>query len=195
MQAPVLDPHIRAVLVAKLRADDPSAVIFQEQPLSRSERRADVVAVNGSICGYEIKSERDSLARLAGQADHYAGVCEYMTVVLARRHLRRARCTVPAQWGIMVAEPAPEGLTLRSVRRARRNRRLDTEALIRLLWRDECVRVLRNNGVRVKRNALVIDLWASMALLPPRTLLREVRDALKARGGTGSDSTSALGDG
>src|SRR5689334_18909683 len=82
------DKDIRSALVSHLRRTDPEVVIFHELPLSRGERRADVVAINGVLAGYEIKSDGDSLDKLKAQASEYESVFEYVTVVLARRHLR-----------------------------------------------------------------------------------------------------------
>ncbi|HLL88865.1 MAG TPA: sce7726 family protein [Tepidisphaeraceae bacterium] len=185
----MLDPHIRAALMDRLASADPEAVVFHELPLSRGDRRADVVAVNGVIAGFEIKSERDSLARLTGQADRYDDVCEYMTVVVARRHLPHARATVPRRWGIVVAEPDLYGIRLRDVRKPRRNGRLDKRALVRLMWRTECARALRNVGRRLPPRTLALHLWAELDKLPMATVLREVRAALKRRAGESSGRT------
>jgi hypothetical protein len=183
LRAPLRDADIRSALISYIAIHDSSAVVFEELPLSRGERRADVVAVNGSIVGYEIKSDCDSLSRLQGQSDHYGHVCEYMAIVVTARHLRHARKIVPERWGIFIAEWSDGGAKIIRKRKSRRNVCLDAESLIRLLWRNECVRVLRNNGIRSERNALVIDLWTQMASLPSKILVNEVRDALKARGG------------
>jgi len=155
-------------------------------PLSRGEHRADVVCVNGVLAGYEIKSDGDSLVRLPRQAQGYATVFEYMTVVIAPRHLVGVRRVVPKGCGIIVFDTSPTGLVFRQVRQPRRNGRLDRQTLCRLLWKDECIRALRAHGVRVDRNALVVDIWPMLEALPTQVLCAHVRDALKARGVAGS---------
>jgi hypothetical protein len=182
----VRDRHIRPALVAYLQAKDPAAAIFHELPLGRGQRRADVACVNGVLAGYEIKSAGDSLARLDGQAAEYATVFEFMTIVVAPRHLHGAREVVPKTWGILATDASTDGVAFRSVRMPRRNAALDKGALVRLLWKQECVRALRAEGLAADRNAPVVVLWAALERLPRNALCGHVRDALKARRASGS---------
>lgn len=175
------DCDIRAVLLNELRAQDASAAIFEELPLLRGRGRADVAFVNGELCGFEIKSARDSLRRLGDQVHQYDAVFEYTTVVVANHHLRGVRKLVPAHWGISLAVVIEDVLTIKQIRKARRNRALDPRALARLLWKRECIRVLAQNGVRVDVSTPVIDLWPAVAGLPFKSLCRNVREALKSR--------------
>lgn len=73
---PIFDKEIRSAMIQHASAADPEAALFHELNLSRCLRRADLIAVNGVISGYEIKSERDRLSRLEGQPQAYAGICE-----------------------------------------------------------------------------------------------------------------------
>jgi hypothetical protein len=184
--APVRDPQIRRALIAYLKEKEPDAVIFEELPLLRGAGRADVVSVNGSLDGFEIKSERDSLARLVTQTRNYGSAFEYTTVVVAPKHLKSVRAKIPRGWGIMTAESNAGRVSIVPKRPAWRNHDIDRQALIRLMWRRECVWALRNHGVKAGRNALVIDLWAKLMKLPTKTICREVRNALKARRGSES---------
>ena len=74
------DEDIRAELRIMLRQQDGTAVIIDELPLLRGRGRADLAFVNGSLSGYEIKSDRDSLRRLGDQVRHYDTVFEYASV-------------------------------------------------------------------------------------------------------------------
>jgi hypothetical protein len=192
---PIRDRHIRAALVEHLRQKDPTAAILHELPLSRGERRADVAYVNGVLAGYEIKSDGDSLARLGGQAQEYATVFEYMTMVVARRHLHAVRQMVPRAWGILLAEPTAEGVVFRHVRQPRKNTGQRRDVLVRLMWKEECVRALRAQGIKVSRQASVIDLWPMLEALPMASLCGYVRDALKGRDGSGSAASRTPGGG
>jgi hypothetical protein len=191
----LLDPHIRAAIIYLLHRDDPSAVVFEELPLARGDRRADIVSVNGVISGYEIKSQRDSLLRLIGQAECYAQVCEYMNLIVASRHFKRARRILPKSWGLSIIEEHPKGVCVRGVRKAHRNSQLNKESLIRILWRNECARALRNNGILVSKDTLVADIWEKLSLFPLPTVLNEVRTALKSRCGSEFDSKQIQDDG
>jgi hypothetical protein len=175
------DRVIRAALVAKLNADDPGAALFHELPLSRGKRRADLAHVNGMLTGFEIKSSRDSLARMSGQAEVYAEVFERMTAVIAPCHLGSIRNHIPNNWGILVAERESRRLIFREVRKSRRSACQKSQSLVRLLWKSECARILRVAGIRIEQNTLVADMWALLESKSTRFLRQQVKIALKAR--------------
>ncbi len=67
---PLADSDIRPLLREWLRArheGDPETVILDELGICRGRVRIDLTVVNGLLHGYEIKSDRDTLARLATQ--------------------------------------------------------------------------------------------------------------------------------
>ena len=97
------DIDIRMAIVNQIRAADPTTAIFEELPLARGEGCADIAAVNGALWGYELKSSRDSTARLRGQVRNYDRIFDYCLVVTACNHLRNVRKIVPPYWGILVA--------------------------------------------------------------------------------------------
>ncbi len=102
--------------------------------------RVDVAVVNGSLHGYELKSDSDSLGRLARQAHVYSSVLDRVTLVAGRRHLEEAMGLVPYWWGVQVAEMKPRGSVLfSSVRRARKNPSQDPVSVAKLLWREEAL--------------------------------------------------------
>jgi len=179
------DKAIRSALIARVVATDHDTVVFEELPLCRGIGRADVAAVNGALWGYEIKGKGDSVRRLSKQVGDYQHIFDYCVVAVAPNHLAAARDIVPAHWGIIVACDTGGGIVLRQVRKARRNRAVDTEALIRLMWRQEAFKVLLAHGIRLGRNTLVSTIWDVMIKqLPPRVIADEVRAALKARAGS-----------
>lgn len=167
----ILDPKIRAALVAHLRATDPSAAVLHEVPIryasgSYDAGRADVLAVSDVVSGYEIKSDADSRARLARQVIAYGALCDFCTAVVGPRHLSHVRAELPATWGILVAEPAPGGVFLRRDRDAVRRIAVEPAAIARQLWREEGVALLKEHGVKVERRALVHHIWPLIEALP-----------------------------
>src|ERR1700674_1251921 len=72
--APLRDSEIRAALRAKLHSihsQDPETVVIDELSLCQGDARVDMAVVNGSLSGYEIKSDRDTLTRLPRQLAVY----------------------------------------------------------------------------------------------------------------------------
>ena len=63
--------------------------------------KADLVILNGTATVYEIKSERDSLARLANQVENYKRVFSKVNVIASERHVEGVLATVPDDVGLM----------------------------------------------------------------------------------------------
>ena len=79
----VFDRDIRKALLESLRsehAEDPSTLILQELAVCDGSARVDVAVLNGSLAGFEIKSERDSLNRLESQIENYARCFDSLTI-------------------------------------------------------------------------------------------------------------------
>lgn len=81
--------YIREKLIKALAKQHPSNTEFlAELPIANFSRRIDLVMANGSLSGFEIKSEQDSLKRLGGQLETYMQYFENVTVVCATKHLQ-----------------------------------------------------------------------------------------------------------
>lgn len=65
------------------------------------ECKADLVILNGTATVYEIKSERDSLARLFNQVENYKRVFATVNVIVSEKHIAGVREVVPPDVGIM----------------------------------------------------------------------------------------------
>ncbi|WP_024934033.1 sce7726 family protein [Actinomadura welshii] len=167
--------------------DDPDTLIRHEMGLCAGARRVDLAVINGELAGFEIKSDQDTLERLAGQAADYGRVLDRVTLVTTDRYLVRAAALVPDWWGLVRAAPADGDETgvveLGEVRAARVNSVQDPFAVAQLLWRDEALAILRargqHKGVQRERRWLV---WERLAtVLPLPELRRLVCVQLKAR--------------
>jgi len=141
------DSDIRPALRDWLRArheSDPDTVILDELGICRGRVRIDLTVVNGLLHGYEIKSERDTLARLETQADLYGRVLDRATLVVGEAHFQAALRAVPRWWGVLLVESS--GNTPRFIvrRRGSRNPRLDAKAVVEFLWREDSLALLEN---------------------------------------------------
>jgi len=179
--------EIRKALHDRLRArnPDPRTLIVDELAVCMGVARVDVAVVNGSLQGYEIKSEQDTLDRLPGQATAYSRVFETVTLVSTERHLDRIRGLVPAWWGLWEPRNYGTRIGFRCVRRASHNPEVEPGAMVQLLWRDEVLDELeglgRAAGVRSKPKRA---LWKRLAeSVSPTRLAMIVRHRLKSRRG------------
>ena len=182
------DCDIRRVLLEELglQYNDPEHDLIIEE-FGCNSARADVAVINGSLHAFEIKSDSDSLERLPSQIEAYRGVFEYVTLVCGRRLLDRARCSIPHWWGLQKAAYKDGHVFLRKLRRPKLNPAQDSFALAGMLWKTEAIACLRKHGHRVvtSRNSADDVCHAVANCIPVSTLTDEVRQAIKARGGSG----------
>jgi len=180
------DIDIRKVLLKSFQnqyKNDTDTLIIEELGLCQGDARVDLAIVNGLIHGYEIKSERDTLNRLAGQQDIYNKVLDCVTVVVGACHLSKIKKIVPAWWGISEAKLKNKKLTIVEVRPCKKNATVDPSALVQLLWRDEALSILRqrnlHEGVVSKPRNLI---WGRVVeCLSLEELCCEVRQKIKER--------------
>ena len=161
---------------------DPETLVVEELGLCQGLARVDLAVINGSIHGYEIKSEQDTLNRLPGQTQTYNRVFDYVTVVTSRKHADKIAKMVPNWWGISIAVPAESGVLLIKKRQAKKNRKTDSFALAQLLWRDEAIDALVSVGVTGIKSKPRQLLWRRLSLdIPQEELGRIIRTRLKQR--------------
>ncbi len=182
--SPTNDTIIREVLIAKLRethAHDPKVRIIPELGVRHGAARVDVAVVNGVLHGYEIKSDRDTLTRLPEQVVAYNSVFDEVTLVVGKSHLYEALHMVPDWWGIVIAKVDADGAVIfNTLRGAAKNPLEDRPAIARLLWREEALAILEDEGkaegLRSKPRTVIYEKLSSV--LPPETLGDRVREVL-----------------
>ncbi len=175
------DKDIRHSLLHYLRFTDPSAALFQELPLCRGAGRADCAAINGSMQGYEIKSDADNFSRLEQQVFYYERVFDFCTLVTTHRHLAAAQQAIPVKWGLYLATQIESEITIEQLRAPQRNSAVELESQVRLLWRSELIMALRYFGLTVRSNELIQDLWAKVDTLPTSLMATQICELLKRR--------------
>ena len=144
------DIDIRRILLSSLRnenGDKPGTLIIQELGLCQGDARIDVAVINGSMEGYEIKSERDELKRLPGQIEIYNRILDTITIVASTRHIKKVRKIVPRWWGISEVVTKAEAIHINDIRLPKENPKIDPRAVVQLLWRDEALAALESRGL------------------------------------------------
>lgn len=198
------DAAIRAVLLDRVRgrwAESADTLIVEEFGTHFGAARVDLAVVNGHLWGYEIKSHVDRLDRLAAQVEAYSQVFDYMTLVVADRHLERAAAIIPDWWEVIRASQKPSGAALTRLSRGRRNAGANPHAIARLLWRDELAAVLEEIGADAGYRSATRDRLADRLVesVDVERLGVLVRTKIRARPGwradparTPDDATSQL---
>jgi hypothetical protein len=180
------DRDVRVAVLQRLsaaHADDPNTRIVQEMGVWSGSVRIDVAVINGELCGFELKSDRDTLDRLPTQADIYSRVFDKVELVVGKRHAEKAEAIVPKWWGIMVAREQSGVVTLKPKRMGTTNPTRDPHLIAQLLWKEEAIAVLEACGLAAGwRSKTVKKIHQRLATELPLDDLRDrVRQALKAR--------------
>lgn len=180
------DKDVRCAIRAQLEREhggDVGTRIVEEMGIWSGSVRIDVAVINGELCGYELKSDRDTLDRLPTQAEFYSKVFDRVSLVVGAKHYWKARALVPKWWGIIIANEGDGAVQLSERRAPKQNPSQDALLLARLLWKDEALAVLETRGiVRGFRSKPAHVIHEKLAHdLPLAELSYCVREALKAR--------------
>lgn len=142
--------------------------------------KADLVILNGTATVYEIKSERDSLARLTNQVENYKRVFAKVNVIASEGHVERVLATVPDDVGVMWLSKHYRIKTLREAIDC--PERICPATVFESLRAPEAAGILCAMGVNVpqvpntQRHAAMRDLFAT---LDPASLHVEMVRTLK----------------
>jgi len=163
------DREIRKALhkgkLSELKKKFTETKIIEELGLCQGEVRIDLVAVNGYLHGFEIKSESDDLRRLPTQIEYYNKILDTITIVIGKKHFNKIKEIIPEWWGIIVAEKnlPNKKIILSQERDCKINTKVDAMLLVQLLWKDEVIDILKEknlyNGLSNKPRKL---LWSKL---------------------------------
>ena len=147
---------------------DKSGLLLEEVGLAHGAVKADLVLVRDTLHGFEIKSDGDTLHRLANQMRFYSSVFDRVTLVVGYRHAYESLQMVPEWWGVTVAHLGLRGaIQFSYARSAQSNPSPDVRALAKLLWRDEALALLGeiglSDGMRSKPRAAIHGRVAEVA--------------------------------
>ena len=158
-------------------------MFIDELGLCEGNARIDLAVVNGSLSGYEIKSERDTLQRLPHQVEVYSKALDFVTIVASDSHIDKTVGLIPEWWGVLATHSQDGDIFFRLVRQPQTNPSLDPYSVAQLLWRPEVVSLLSDLGVKkgiTGKSRRV--LWQTLAdTLPIDGLRDRVRHTLKVR--------------
>lgn len=182
------DSLIRTALkryFAKIYKEYTDVKIIEELGIIHGAVRVDMAVVNGTIHGYELKSDLDTLRRLPEQMKIYNAVLDRITLVVGRNHLYEAIKFIPDWWGIMIAKIINTSgtVTLYNIREAEENPQQDCAAVATLLWREEALNILEGmnkaEGVRSKTKKVIYERLAEV--LDVKALRAKVSEILCSR--------------
>lgn len=98
-----LDDRDIRVALRKMVSTYKNAKVFDEYTTYSGKSRADLVAINGHVNAFEIKSDYDSLSRLENQVKEYDLNFERNCIVAGEKYIEKVSKVVPDHWGIILA--------------------------------------------------------------------------------------------
>jgi len=137
------DKEIRERLTKNLESDKNNIKVIQELGLGYYNSRIDIAVINQELCGYEIKSDMDTLKRLGMQTRSYNNIFDRITIVSGRNKVSELEKIIPDFWGLIVAFKRDGKLILKRRREAGLNRNVNLKGLVNLLWRIEIAQILK----------------------------------------------------
>lgn len=164
-------------------------LMIEELGVEHGSARVDVAIASSRLAGYEIKSDFDTLDRLARQMHTYQRVFDALTIVTTAAFVDEVEALLPPSWGVIIARPSSlQQVTLVQRRQATPNKRQDATSVAAMLWRDEAYAFLMEQcGAVVRANATRGEIYEALAMrVPPDAIRDRVLETLKARDNAGS---------
>lgn len=183
--SPITEAAIRSALVERLRAKcAPGHVMIEELGIENGAARVDLAVAGGLLEGFEIKSDLDTLDRLARQMHAYHRVFDTVTLVTTASYIEQAAQLLPRWWGLWEARSKDDGgITIEVRRDSKAHSYQMALSLAALLWRDEAYDFLvEMRGPIVKARAPRHVIYQALAMQLPVDQIRErVIDTLRIR--------------
>jgi hypothetical protein len=171
-------------IILKKYKNDPDTKIVNEFNICHGNARIDIAVINGSIIGYEIKSDSDTLQRLPKQIELYNKVFDKVTIISGEVYIDRIMNLVPEWWGVIEVVGGKKGIKNHIyIRKATNNKSVDAHSVSQLLWKNEALELLaKYNLSRGLSNKTIKILWEKVVDNIPLEKIQEfVRLKLKNR--------------
>lgn len=174
----IKDNDIRDLLHKEFKSNKTSLnrICMDEVGLCQSQSIVDIAIITDTIHGIEIKSEADTLNRLAQQMDTYNKCLRYITIVTCENHLSKVLEIVPSFWGVKLVKYDNNILQIETIREEKENINVDKYSFVQLLWKDETFNILKDmnlsKGMASKTRKILWDKLAdNMDTLELETLV------------------------
>lgn len=176
------DPRIRDSYIRYLSEESSDYkpkqdLLISEMGLCRGTAIVDLAVINGTLHGYEIKSDVDSLTRLNRQLNIYQNFFSYLTIVTTSKHLTSIQRNYPKWLGITVAKETNGEITFITRRKPKLNKSVTSDYVVQLLWKKEALAILENHGVgKGYKSKPKAALWNKISeILNPKELIAEIK--------------------
>jgi len=170
------DRDIRDRLKGDLRSNRNNIKVINELDINGAV--ADIAVIDKDyFCGYEIKSDRDTLKRLPGQIQIYNYVFDKITIVVGKSKALKVSGIIPEFWGLIVARNEDNGIILTEIREPKLNKNINKHWLAKKLWRSDIVDILK--GLNLYKGKSGFYKHALLEILMEKISLNELRSYIR----------------
>ncbi|MFN3675772.1 MAG: sce7726 family protein [Sphingomonas pseudosanguinis] len=158
------EPRAKVALIEYLRRSGVLAktcALTSELIVNKQASRADLAVISDTVHCYEIKTERDTLVRLDKQIESYSMHADYVSVLLASRHIDAAMARLPDHVGILELIDGGDAPRVTKIREASASQNTDPIAMLSYLPVTEILERIAPN-IKVRRRQQVVALVASL---------------------------------
>lgn len=177
----MLDKDMREPLFDYLEEFYGKIRIFEEKNAGGS--RADVIGViDGSLIGFEIKSDSDSYTRLKTQTGDYDDFCDINYLVIGKTHQKYAHNHIPPYWGIICVYEEENDVKVELLQIPGENPKVSIKKQIEFLWRPELYQIQKWNDLpEYKQKSKQFVREKIIEKIPEAVLKRQMTDLLFER--------------
>ena len=146
----LLDKDIREIFSSHHTRRYPKSNLLNEVRINNGLAIADLVSVGiKSTHCYEIKSDRDKIARVLEQSKSYDFVFNKISLITTLAHYEKALDIIPPYWGIIIASNTPKN-KIYYYRKADISPLFSKQKALYTLWRDELLNIMLIKNITEK---------------------------------------------
>ena len=172
------DREIRDKLLENLKSNKNNIKVINELDLTNA--RVDIATIDKNyFCGYEIKSDKDTLYRLPMQMQIYNYVFDKIIIVVGKSKLLKTIKIIPDFWGIILARKENNDIDLMQIRPPELNTNINKYWLAHKFWKIDIVNILKKLNLykgksRYDRGDLLEILIENISLDELRYYVRDI---------------------
>jgi len=146
----LLDKDIREIFTMHYTKRYPKSNLLNEVRINNGLAIADLVSigVKTTHC-YEIKSDKDKIARVVEQSKSFDIVFKKISLITTLTHYKKALTIIPPYWGIIIVSNTPK-TKVRYYRKAVYSPYFSKQKALHTLWRDELLNIILLKDINEK---------------------------------------------
>ncbi len=184
MNKALSEKDIKAIMIDRLIEKgqiDGDAVLINELFVGNFKRRVDLALANGKLQAFEIKSDLDSLYRLAGQMETYCKYFDKVTLVCSQKFTEKAKVIIPDRVEIIEVRKSLNGSKVKTIRRGKTIPTSDRYSILSFLDKRAIVRVLKNFNIDCSNKDSRNQLYQRSQAVPVAKLRDFTLDYIKSK--------------